>query len=395
MKKQRNASLDILRIIAFLLVVCVHSLLNGGFYYQKIVDPHLIVMTSLRAVFMCCVPLFMVLSGYLNLNKKVEGKFYSNIIRIVFVYLFSSLFCELYRVIYEYEPFVFKDFLFDVLAFKAAPYSWYIQMYLGMFLLFPFFNACWRGLGSESSVDPDDKKSSGWDGTKKKRAVLVLSLIALTALPSLINTYDLLTPGWWELPASSSDYTQLIPQWWVAIYPISYYFIGAWFRTYPPKKRKLLYALLFLFFTALFGLYDFYRSRGATFVWGSFTDHYGFQSVVLTCLIFAFWLSVDCNRLPKPVRDVLGFISELTLGAYLTSWIFDQVVYKKLELAVPQISQRFVHYPACIFDSACGSLALSALILLIWTPAELGINALIKRAQRKQKKSPDVTTGGE
>lgn len=391
MKKTRSASLDILRIIAFLLVVCVHSMLNGGFYYQPVVASSMIVMTSLRAVFMCCVPLFMVISGYLTLNKRVEKKFYFRIIRVVFVYFFASLFCELYRVIFLYEPFVFPDFLLDVLAFKAAPYSWYVHMYLGLFLLFPFFNACWRGLGTESSGDTDGipprqpprlAGERGFDAAKKKRAVLVLSLLALTALPSLVNTYDLLAPGWWEIPASSSDYTQLIPQWWVAIYPISYYFIGAWFKTYPPKKKALPYALLFVSFAALFGLYDFYRSRGAEFVWAPFNEHYGFQSVVLTCLIFAFWLSLPCDRLPKPLRAVLAFVSDLTLGAYLTSWIFDQIVYRKLELAIPEISRRFIHYPGCILVSAGGGLALSALIWLLWKPAELGVKTLIKKKSR-------------
>ncbi len=384
--KKRNASLDVIRILAFLLVVSVHSMLNGGFYYERVVDPRMIVMTSLRAIFMCCVPLFMVLSGYLTLNKKYDKSYYSRILRIIFVYVISSLFCELYRVFFEYEPFELKKFVLDVLAYKAAPYSWYIHMYLGLFLLFPFFNYCWHGIAAEGSEETGKK----WDPVKKKRAALVLSLLALTALPSLVNTYDLGSAEWWSAPASSSDYTQLIPQWWVALYPISYYFIGAWFRTYPPKKRKLLWGLLTLGFAGLFGLYDFYRSRGATFVWGAFTEHYGFQSVILTCLIFAFWLSVDADRLPKPIKSVLGFISELTLGAYLTSWIFDQVVYKKLEAAYPYpaISSRFIHYPVCILISAGGALVLSALIWLWWKILENGA-ALIKSSIKNRKKKAE------
>ncbi|MBQ9544371.1 MAG: acyltransferase family protein [Clostridia bacterium] len=394
MKKQRSASLDIVRIIAFLLVVSVHSMLNGGFYYQQILEPKMIIMTSLRAIFMCCVPLFMVISGYLSLNKKVEKKFYYRIIRVVFVYFFSSLFCELFRVFFQNNSFDFGQFLLDVLAFKAAPYSWYIHMYLGLFLLFPFFNACWKGLedGPNDQSEPEPKKN-GWDAAKKKRAVLVFSLLALTALPSLVNTYDLVTEGWWDVPASSSDYTQLIPQWWVAIYPISYYFIGAWFRTYPPKMRPIQYALLTINFSLLFGFYDYYRSRGANFVWAAFNEHYSFQSVILTWVIFAFWLSLPCDRLPKPIRSVLGFVSDLTLGAYLTSWIFDQVVYKKLEqrFPYPDIPARFVYYPLCIAVSALGALAASAVIWVLWKGAEAGTGALIRLIKKKlpQKKNAE------
>lgn len=359
---KRNTSLDLIRITAFVLVVCVHSLLNGGFYYHTVQNPLMIVILALRSVFMCCVPLFLVLSGYLTVDKKYDKKFYKRIIRIVFVYLFSSLFCELYRVFFMSQSFGIKGFIANVLAYKAAPYSWYVHMYFGLFLMFPFFNACWKGLE-----------------TKKKRAALVLTMIVLTALPSVINTFDLSTPGWWAQPSVSDKYTQIIPDWWQPIYPITYYFVGCWLKTYPPKKRTFTYLLLTVGFAALFGLYDYYRSYGSNFVWKSFTDHYGYQSLILTVLIFVFWLSVNANRLPRTLRAALSFISDLTLGAYLLSWIFDQITYPRIAVRYPEISQRYIYFPECILISVLGSLVLSANVWVLWKLFEKLLDVIKKK----------------
>lgn len=67
--KERDSSLDILRIVAFLSVISVHFFLNNGFYDQLVVGKRMYVMTILRSFFMDCVPLFLTLTGFL-MNKK-------------------------------------------------------------------------------------------------------------------------------------------------------------------------------------------------------------------------------------------------------------------------------------------------------------------------------------
>jgi len=61
-------------------------------------------------------------------------------------------------------------------------YSWYVNMYIGCFLLIPFLNLLWNSLSSQES-----------------RRILVIVLLVLTALPSVLNVYDLETPGHCEI----------------------------------------------------------------------------------------------------------------------------------------------------------------------------------------------------
>lgn len=69
MKRDRNYGLDILRVIAIISVLSVHFFLNTKYY---IVSKNGIGMKAqfvIRNIFMICVPLFILLTGYLN-NKK-------------------------------------------------------------------------------------------------------------------------------------------------------------------------------------------------------------------------------------------------------------------------------------------------------------------------------------
>ena len=353
---QRNASLDVLRILAFLFVVGVHACLEGGFYYLRVTGPAIIPWIVLRVIFMCCVPLFMMLSGYLTLDKTWDRAYYLRLGRVVFVYVAACLVCRGYQCWYYQEAPDVRELLFDILDFDAAPYSWYVQMYLGLALLFPFFNVLWKGLDSQ-----------------KKHRALVWSLVILTTLPSLLNTYNLSVADWWKHPSTSDEYQLLISDWWQCLYPVTYYFLGAYLKTYPPKKRPWQYALGGVGAVAVFGAYNVYRSWGSGFVWAGFNEYYGFQSLLVSWLIFAFWLRVPCQRLPQWARRVLGILSPLTLGAYLVSWCFDQWLYPALESHFYPIAQRFAYYPLCIAISAIGSLAVSALIQLAW----LGLQKLI------------------
>ena len=68
-KRVRDPKLDIIRIFALICVVGVHFFLNCGFYDVPIVGKRMYVASVVRAFFITCVPLFLMLTGYL-VNKK-------------------------------------------------------------------------------------------------------------------------------------------------------------------------------------------------------------------------------------------------------------------------------------------------------------------------------------
>lgn len=67
----------------------------------------------------------------------------------------------------------------------------------------------------------------------------------------------------------SDEYNKLVPSFFTAMYPITYYFVGRYLREYDWQiSRKKNLALLVLAITA-FGIYNYYRSYGGSFIWGS------------------------------------------------------------------------------------------------------------------------------
>lgn len=57
--------------MAFLAVPSVHFFLNSTYYDTAIVGPRMALMTVMRTAFMVCVPLYMLLSGYLSAEKHI------------------------------------------------------------------------------------------------------------------------------------------------------------------------------------------------------------------------------------------------------------------------------------------------------------------------------------
>ena len=138
--KKRNPAADIIRCFALFLVVSVHFLYNNGFYSQTTVGVGMLVMHIWRSLFINCVPLFMTLSGYLLRSKKLCIDYYKRGSKIILTYILASVFCIVYSVVFLKNDFGIVNSFFNLLNFSAAPYSWYIEMYLGIFLIIPFLN---------------------------------------------------------------------------------------------------------------------------------------------------------------------------------------------------------------------------------------------------------------
>lgn len=134
MRNNRNYGLDILRVIAIISVLSVHFFLNTKYY---IVSKNGIGMKTqfvIRNIFMICVPLFILLTGYLNNNKKYDKKFFKGLLNVIIIWLFYSIieFTVKKYITNNLEELTLKNLLFAVTSFKACNYSWYIEMYLSL-----------------------------------------------------------------------------------------------------------------------------------------------------------------------------------------------------------------------------------------------------------------------
>ncbi len=348
--KTRNPSLDIIRILAFCSVVGVHFFLNTSFYRTTIHLPVHFLMIIIRTACLVCVPLFMLLTGYLMNKKALNKKYYIGIIKTIGIYFLASLACYISKTIISGTRFDILTFVINLFSFKAAKYSWYIEMYIGLFLLVPFLNLIYNNLTSQ-----------------KQKKVLVFTLIILTALPSILNVYDLTTllPFLSHIP--STGHNKIIPDWWTSLYPITYYYIGAYLKEYKPKANFIQTLFIYLFTLLGFSAYCLYRSNGHNFFAGKFQEWGALPVVILSISLFHMINCVKMDKVPTRLNHILSKLSDLTLCAYLVSEIFDSLIYKYLNNNVTNIlEEQFKYFLPCILTIIVLSLITSLLINFIY-----------------------------
>lgn len=325
--QSRNSAMDIIRIVAAFTVLSVHFFLHNGFYSQTVEGAPMYIMVLMRTLFSVCVPLFMILTGYLMSHKTLSRKYYSGISKTLIIFVIATLACMIFKTIHNNEPFTLKSFILGTLDFTGANYSWYIEMYIGLFLLIPFLNLAYNKLKN-----------------KRQKQVLVLTLVFLTVIPTLFNIFNFDNPAWWSDPKTSDTFSKLIPSWWMGFYPVTYYFTGCYIREYGIKLKTRSMLVLFLLSIVIFGTFNFYRSYGTTFKSGIYVYWYGFEPYVLSVLLFVLLSRIKTDNLSEKSKFLLWKVSDLALGIYLISYIFDMLVYPVLNAKINPMTDRLPFY---------------------------------------------------
>ncbi len=352
--KQRDISMDIIKAFAALCVVCVHFFLNSGFYQTPVLGAKMYAEVLVRTFFMVCVPLFLLSTGALMREKRLSGRYYLGLLSVLYTYLAASAACLLFRVFYLKAEISLLGAIKMILNFSGAPYSWYVEMYIGLFLLIPFLNEGWRALGDQG-----------------KQGALVATLLLLCAVPTLFNIWGKILPNWFAS----------------AIYPVMYYFLGAYLIEFPPKPKKgwLLWAAAAVWL-ALCAAFNVAMTRGELFGWTDYTLWGGFETVVLSGLVFVLIRRAagDSNTRSR-LAGLFKWLSGVTLGTYLLSYIFDTLVYARLNAAVTEAPDRLVYMPVAVLTVYILSVLGASVFELLRRPIfrVLGISKPRKRAGEK------------
>lgn len=341
--------LDLMRIFAFFCVVSVHFFSKIGFYSRPVIGIRMFAMSCLRSFFMICVPLFVLLSGYLEKGKKLCKAYFLKIIKVLSIYVLASIAVFIYKRFFFNNNLTFKDLIWGLLDFSMADYAWYIEMYIGLFLLIPFLNILYNSLNS-----------------KREKQCLVLILCLLTSLPSVINVYNFKDMGWWSNPSLSDSYQKIIPYWWAGMWPITYYYIGCYIKDYSIQIKKSLNLLYIIIISLLYGMYCYWRSYGTNFIWGPWQGWGAFPILILAILIFVFFVNTKIDNWPKWCKVILKYISDSCLGAFLVSVIFDSFFYSKLNATIPDMPLRLNYYFLMVGLVFSCSILLSIVLSMIY-----------------------------
>lgn len=294
---KRIAGIDIIKALAAFFVVSVHFLLNTKFYEMKLSGYGMIILTAARHFLLTCVPLFLIATGYLNRNKEPNKNYYKGIIKILISYIFICILCIIFRKFYFGEEKRMLSWIASIFNFSSNGYSWYIEMYIGLFLIIPYLNILYKSLE-----------------TKKQKNGLMFTIIGLTSLPLLLNGIKIL-----------GHRLFVLPDWWINIYPITYYLIGCYIAEYKPKlstKKNVLYILLV---TLIHTIVYWMINEGGRFYKPFLGQYQNILTLILSVLIFILFYEKDLKN--EKIKKITNLISTCSLDIYLFSYIVDLKIY--------------------------------------------------------------------
>ncbi len=324
MKQNSNqyiVGLDVIRIIAMILVVTVHATtFNDWTSIQHDITILNFFATFSRQISFACVPLFIALTGYCLQNKTPSIKYYAKILRVIIEYSLCSVIVGFFRILYFGETFTFLSFIKSLIFFNLAPYSWYINMYIGLFLLIPFLNMIYNALQ-----------------TKQTKTLFLLVLIVVFSLPSTVTLFS------WN--------------YWTNAYPILFYYVGCYLKelNLTVKKRWLIILLLCIpAFPTLISMFNI--------PYTSTENHNNIFCLLITVLIFIIFKDIVVGK-NKCVSTILKIISKCSLSFFLISYIFDKLF--QYEIFVANGLQTFYQkLPHLLYTVPC-TIVLSIIVSII------------------------------
>lgn len=290
---------DAVRVMALGLLLWLHFLLRNGFYSQPVDSAAMVLAASGRCVFMCCIPLFLMLTGYLKCGKEWSRGYYHSLPPMLVSWVIVSLICLWYKIAVAGQEKSAAQWIAEFFDFKLANYSWYIEMYIGLLLVSPFLNLAWNHLES-----------------KKKRQAMVLTFVCLTFLPATVDGIAL----------EEDAVLNPLPNYWTNLYFFTYYLIGCYIRTYTPRVKTWQALAGAAAIALFFGAANRYTGGAETNFYGGYNISYNHLGTVgISVLLFLGVYHLDCRR--EWLRRGMRLLSGVTLEMYLISCVFDQQIY--------------------------------------------------------------------
>lgn len=346
---KRDPNLDLIRAAAVVLLLFLHFIMGSGWYDMPNLGFAHWVMNLLRALFINCVPLFLLLTGYLCCRRELSARYYLGLVRIYVVYLLSCCASLLGRRFLLGESMGLREMAGAILNHHANAYSWYVVMYTGLFLMIPFLNLAFQGLGNRSG-----------------RLALVWTMIFLSAGPTLLNIRVHLYEVWWE-----------------KLYPLAYYFIGAYLREYRRPLRTGRLALGLLAALAGSATLNYFVCSPGSFAWMDYSWYQGFEVMGCSVLVFLLLLNLDLSRTTGLIAGGIRLLSRLSFEIYLFSDLTDMAVYRLGQRLIPAGESWMWAYALCAAASLLLCIPLAWLAERLAAPLIRWISRGLTRAYRR------------
>lgn len=297
----RILGLDIIRVIALFCVFITHAIAYRGVMNSNQRSFTWTIYMIIRFFAMTGVPLFLLLTGYLNSKKEISKKYYKGIIPLLISYIVISVAEIIAMSIYNKTPIDIKTSIIQILNFTANGYAWYFEMYIGLFLLIPFLNILYEHLQS-----------------KKEKYILVISLAFLTFIPQITKSFQV-----------NDTWLDITPDYWQIIYPITYFYIGKMIKEFQPKIPLVKRILFFVIALAIPCTFCYLYTTETQYAWFIFNGFEALTNALTAVAIFL--LFYDYNKKIPIIGNIITEISICSFEMYLFSSIWDKYLYSELQ----------------------------------------------------------------
>lgn len=273
--ESRNFGVDLAKIVAAIFVPMIHHFRFAGFYEKNIAGVGMFLYTMEFGVLMSCVPIFLVISGMVLRNRKIDKNHYIKLLDFVVLSLTLHILGVLIRWGFEGFSYSAKELLIMTLN---IPY--FITMYIQIYCLAPFINLIFDNINS------------------KEKKIFVLVCIFIFAIPQFINKgqFNILYTGW------------------QSAYAFMYYVIGAYIRDEKVSLKLSNGFVILLVNNLIYASLIFLINNGRAFS-HSFGHYNGIFTVVNTFVIVATCQSINIKR--DYTKKIVPLFASVTIGNYL------------------------------------------------------------------------------
>ena len=234
------------------------------------------------------------LTGYFNCYKEFSIQYYKNIKRILLPYLIISV---LTWLVLSTDHSV-MTLILGTLGFKIIGYAWFVEMFIGLYLIVPFLNMIVEKVFSSNN--------------KKMIYGLFAVLIFMTSLPPLVDR---------------GEY-RLVPNYWMACFPVLLYFTGAYIRHFKPViKRKMLAIIIICVIYLQFPIINYLKLSvlGGGSLSNPLGPYYAIPGYVAMTLIFVLLYQIRMES--TFVRKCVTAVSLASYEMFLFSYLCDRLIY--------------------------------------------------------------------
>ena len=297
---ERLYYLDVLRLIAIVSVIVMHSTGAVQRFYSNGTDTVFFLTNIPNACTRFAVPLFVMISGRLMINRGHDYRFLiRKSIHYMAVFFSWSL---LYSIVLIELPlahtYSVKAFIFNSIVDSASGYFhfWFIFLICGLYLIVPIIEILINNLSKEL-----------W------HYYAVINIVFCFCGKTLLNIS--------LLKDVLGDHLDSFLVGFLNIYTF-YFILGYWLRDYSPKRKRLLWIGL-IGGVALNAVVGCFSSALAGDRVVSFIDAQAPSTLIVTICIFLLGMDI---RVSENKKDTIRILSELSFGAYLCHMLIIELI---------------------------------------------------------------------